>query len=100
MKKYFFEADKLQLEKPTEPRYMFCAPARVWAVAETEEEARAAALKKLEAKYHGTGTLLDEPRLRLTKSAELPLDWSYGYGDERGGGSAEDKAALYADNKR
>lgn len=100
MKKYFFEADKKQWEKPTEPKYVFCAPAKVWAVAETEEEARAIALEKLAAKYHGTGTLLDEPRLRLTKSAELPVDWSYGYGGGRGAGTAEEKAALYADNKR
>lgn len=100
MRKYYFEADKKQWEKQTEPKYMFCMPAKVWAIAETEEEARAIALEKLEAKYHGTGTLLDEPRLRLTKSAELPVDWSYGYGDGRSTGTDEDKAALYADNKR
>ena len=46
MKKYFFEVDKKQLEKPTEPKYVFCAPARVWAVAETEDEARAIAADK------------------------------------------------------
>ena len=44
MKKFYFEADKKQWEKPTEPKYMFCATAKVWAVAETEEEARAIAL--------------------------------------------------------
>lgn len=100
MTKFYFEADKKQWEKPTEPKYMFCATAKVWAIAETEEEARAIALEKLNAKYHGSGTLLDEPRLRLTKSAELPVDWSYGYGDERGAGTAEDKAALWQANKR
>ncbi len=100
MKKFYFEADRKQWEKPTEPKYMFCATAKVWAIAETEEEARAVALRKLEEKYHGTGILLDEPRLRLTKSAELPADWSYGYGDGRGAGTAEEKAALWADNKR
>ena len=98
MKKYFFEADKKQWEKPTEPKYLFCAPARVWVAAETEEEARAAALDKLNAKYHGTGTLLDDEHLRLTKTAELPADWSYGYGDERGTGSEEDRAALLKNN--
>ena len=100
MKKYYFEANKKQLEKPTEPLYVFCAPARVWAVAETEEEARAAAAEKLNAKYHGTGALLDDEHLRLTKSADLPVDWSYGYGEDRGTGTAEEKAALWAANKR
>lgn len=100
MKKFYFEADKKQWEKPTEPKYMFCAAARTWAIAETEEEARAIALEKLAAKYHGTGALLDDTHLRLTKTAELPQDWSYGYGDDRGTGTAEEKAALIADNKR
>ena len=93
MKKFYFELDKKQLEKPTEPMYVFCAPARAWAIAETEEEARAAAMAKLQAKYHGTGMYLGKD-LRLVKSAELPADWNYGYGDERAEGSAEDKAAL------
>lgn len=100
MKKFFFEADKKQWEKPTEPKYVFCAPARVWAVAENEAEARALALDKLNAKYRGTGTLIDDEHLRLTKSADLPVDWSYGYGEARRAGSAGDKAALRADNKR
>ena len=47
MKKYFFEADRKQWEKPTEPKYLFCAAARTWAIAETEEEARTIALRKL-----------------------------------------------------
>lgn len=93
MKKYFFELDKKQLEKPTEPKYVFCAPARVWAEAETEEEARAIALEKLGAKYHGTGVYLGRD-LRLTKAVDRPVDWSYGYGEDRTAGSAEDKAAL------
>ncbi len=100
MKKFYFEADKKQWEKATEPKYMFCPAARTWAIAETEEEARAAALQKLNAKYHGTGTLIDDTNLRLTKTADLPVDWSYGYGDSRSTGTAEDKAALIADNKR
>ena len=94
MKKYFFELDKKQLEKPTEPMYVFCAPARVWAMAESEEEARALALEKLNAKYHASGVYLGKD-LRLTKAAELPVDWNYGYGDERLAGSEEDKAALW-----
>ena len=95
MKKYYFEANKKQLEKPTEPLYVFCAPARVWAVAETEEEARAAAAEKLNAKYHGTGVLLGE--LRLTKTADPAVDWNYGTGDGRLPGTAEEKAALWQD---
>lgn len=94
MKKYFFEVDKKQLEKPTEPKYVFCAPARVWAKAESEDEARAAALEKLNAKYYGSGMLLGQD-LRLTKAVDLAVDWSYGYGDERAAGTAEDKAALW-----
>ena len=94
MKKFFFEVDKKQLEKPTEPSYLFCAPARVWAAAETEEEARALAAEKLRAKYHGSGTLLGCD-LRLTKAADAAVDWSYGYGEDRKAGSPEDKAALW-----
>lgn len=94
MKKYFFEADKKQWEKPTEPKYVFCAPARVWAVAETEEEARAIALRKLADKFDESGVILDEPNLRLTKTTELPIDWSYGYGDGRGTGTPEERAEL------
>ena len=95
MTKFFFEVDKKQLEKPTEPKYVFCAPARVWAKAETEDEARAIALEKLAAKYHGTGMLLGQD-LRLTKAVEEPVDWNYGYGGERAEGSAADRDALRA----
>jgi len=98
MKKYFFEADKKQWEKPTEPKYVFCAPARVWVVADSEEEARSLALAELDKKYHGTGTILDDEHLRLTKVTDLAEDWNYGYGDGRGTGSADDRAALLTDN--
>ena len=94
MNKYFFELDKLQLEKPTEPKYVFCAPARTWAVAENEEEARLAALAKLRAKYHGTGVILGSD-LRLTNQTGLPTDWNYGYGDDRLTGTEEDRSALW-----
>lgn len=94
MKKYFFEADKKQLEKPTEPMYVFCAPARVWVLADSEEEARAAALEKFRAEYLGTGTLIGQ-KLRLTKVADAVTDWSYGYGDECRAGTDEDRAALW-----
>ena len=94
MKKYYFEVDKKQLEKPTEPKYVFCAPARVWAVAENEEAARKAAWEKLSAKYRASGVLLGKD-LRLTKAADEAVDWSYGYGDGKKPGSDEDKAALW-----
>lgn len=92
MKKYYFEADRKQWEKPDQPSYMFCATAKTWAVAETEEEARAIALKKLSANYYGSGILLDD--LQLTKTADLPTDWNYGYGEGRGTGTPEERAAL------
>ena len=98
MKKYFFEADKKQWEKPTERKYVFCAPARVWAVAGTEEEARVLALEKLAAKYGCTGTIIDDEHLRLIKSVDLAEDWNYGYGDARGTGDACDRAALLDNN--
>jgi len=94
MKKYYFEVDKKQLEKPTEPLYVFCAPARTWAIADSEEQARSLALEKLNAKYHASGMYLGQ-ELRLTNVADLPADWNYGYGDERLAGTAEEKAALW-----
>lgn len=96
MKKYYFEADKKQWEKPTEPKYMFCATAKVVVTAETQAAAKKLAKEKLREKYHGTGVLLGEPR--LTKTAELPVDWSYGYGDERRAGNARDRKALARDS--
>ena len=100
MKKYFFEADRKQWEKPTEPKYLFCAAARTWAIAETEEEARTIALRKLCDKYHATGLLVDDTHLRLTKAVELVEDWNYGYGDGRGTGSAADREKLICDNTK
>lgn len=92
MKKYYFEADRKQWEKSSQPKYMFCATAKTWAIAETEEAARAIALKKLEASYYETGILLDD--LQLTNVADLPTDWNYGYGESRGTGTPEERAAL------
>ena len=96
MKKFYFEAAKKQLEKPTEPKYVFCATAKAWAVAETEAEAKALAAAKLQAKYHGAGVVLGEPV--LTKSAELPVDWSYGYGDARKSGDTASIGDLVGNN--
>lgn len=94
MKKYYFEADRKQWEKSSQPKYMFCATAKTWAIAETEEEARAIALKKLSANYYETGILLDDLHLQLTNVADLPTDWNYGYGEGRGTGTPEERAAL------
>lgn len=84
MKKYYFQAQKKQLEKPTEPSYVYCAPAKCFVLAGNEAEAAVLAEKKLREMYHGTGVVLG--KAELTKCAELPVDWSYGYGDERKSG--------------
>ena len=81
MKKYVYEAVKKQLEKPTEPKYIFCATGKVTVYAENETEAKALAEKKLHEKFDGTGTVLGEAK--LLACSELPVDWSYGYGDDR-----------------
>ncbi len=95
MKKYFYEAQKKQLEKPTEPLYVSCAKAVCFVCAESEAEAAVLAEQKLRAKYHGTGVVLGKPV--LTKTAELPTDWNYGYGDARKAGTKADQEALLAD---
>jgi hypothetical protein len=92
MKKFIFEADKKQWEKPTEPKYVFCPPAKVSVYAETEAEAFALAEKEFKCKYAGTGFLLGT--IRLAGSCDMAIDWNYGYGDSKGTGSPEDKAAL------
>jgi hypothetical protein len=84
MKKYVYEASKKQWEKPTEPKYLFCPPAQVTVYADSEEEALVLAQAKLKAEYAGTGFLLGEAK--LVAAHELPVDWSYGYGDERKSG--------------
>ena len=84
MKKYYFEAAKKQLEKPTESNYVYCATAKCWVYAENETEAAKLASEKLHAANDGTGVVLGTPV--MTKCAELPVDWSYGYGDERKSG--------------
>ena len=94
MKKYIFETDKTQWEKPTEPKYVFCAPAQVTVCAETETEAKALAEGKLRQQYAGTGFLLGS--VRLAQVIDMPVDWSYGYGDDRSSGTEEDREALLA----
>ena len=93
MRKYYFEADRTQWEKPTEPKYRFCATAKTFAYGETEDEARVKAEEKLHRAYAGTGIRL-LGQLRLVSSVDLPMDWNYGYGDERKTGTPEERAAL------
>lgn len=87
MKRYYFEADKKQWEKPTEPKYVFCATAKTDVYADDEQEARILAESKLRDAYHGTGVLLGE--IRLVDVKPLPADWSYGYDEERQTGDTD-----------
>lgn len=96
MKKYIYEAAKKQLEKPTEPKYICCTTAKTWAVAETEAEAAELACAKLHAKYDGSGVVLGE--LKLIAEYDLPVDWSYGYGDDRKSGATAELGDLFGKN--
>ena len=96
MKKYFFEAAKKQLEKPTEPLYVNCAKAKCWVIAEDDAQAAVLAAKKLQEKYAGSGTVLGTPV--VTKCVDLPVDWSYGYGDERKSGDTASIGDLVGNN--
>ena len=98
MKKYVYEAARRQWEKPTEPKYRFNAPAIVTVCADSETEAIEKADRQLTAEYFGTGVVLQD--LRLVKTIDLPVDWNYGYGDDRGTGSASDREALIRNNTR
>ena len=95
MKEYVFEAAKKQLDRTTQPKYVFCPDARITVFAETEEEAAGLAEQELRQKFLGTGFLTG--KLRLAQVIDLPLDWNYGYGDGRGIGDAGDRAALRRD---
>ena len=94
--KYIFEADKCQLEKPTERRYVSCAPARVSVFAASETEARALALKAFREKFAGTGVILGEAA--LIESYAAPVDWSYGYGSGRKSGKTSTLGDLVGKN--
>ena len=87
MKKYEFEASRKQLEKPTEPKYLFNTTAKTIVYAEDECEAEILAKDKLEQEYYGTGVVLGEPL--MVRCSELPIDWSYGYGDARRSGPTD-----------
>lgn len=84
MKKFVFEAAKKQWEKPTEPKYVFCCTAKATVIAEDEAKAKALAEEKLKKEYCGSGTILGE--VKFVASYDLPVDWSYGYGDQRKSG--------------
>jgi len=98
MKKYIYEAGQKLLDRPTQNNYLFVPTVKITVIAENETEAIEKADRELTKEYLGTGIWLYD--LHLVRSYELPVDWSYGYGDERGTGTAEDKAALILDNKR
>ena len=98
MKKYIFEATKRQWEKPTEPKQYLCATAKATVIANDEKEAQAKAAAKLREKYLGSGTILGE--IRLVDTLELATDWSYGYGDGRKAGTADERAAVKAECTR
>jgi hypothetical protein len=96
LKKYTFEAPRVQWEKPTEPKYIFCRTATVTVLAENEAEAKALAEDKLKKEYAGTGMLLGEAR--LLGVVDLPVDWSYGYGNERKSGATASLGDLVGNN--
>ena len=92
MKKYIYEADRTQWEKPNVPKSVFNRPASVTVTAENEKEAEALACRALRYRYHGTGVILSG--LKKVAEVGLAVDWNYGYGEESGSGSAEDREAL------
>lgn len=96
MKKYYCEASKKQLEKPTEPKYMFCSKAKTIVFAENENEALVKAAKAFDAKYFGTGVILG--KIEITGSYELPVDWSYGYAEDYKSGATEELGDLVGNN--
>lgn len=96
MKKYFIEADKIQWEKPTEPKHWFAATAKAFVIAENAEQGLRLGTEKLEKEFYGTGTLLKN--FRVTGEADLPVDWSYGYGDARKSGRTGDIGDLVGGN--
>ena len=94
--KYIFEADKCQLEKPTERRYVSCAPARVSVFAASEAEAKVLAKCFEREKFAGTGVILGEAS--LIESYAAPVDWSYGYGSGKKSGKTGTLGDLVGKN--
>lgn len=82
LKKYVYESDIQRREKPMEYKYMFAKPCAVTVYAENEEHALKLATGAIKTRLYQTGILpVGEPR--LVRVDDLPVDWSYGYGDER-----------------
>ncbi len=96
MKKYYCEARKKQLEKPTEPQYVFCTTAKCFVLAENDDDAREKAAAEFHEMYYGTGVVLGE--IRITKSVELPVDWSYGENEDARPGNQAAMDQLIAHN--
>lgn len=96
MKKYVYEAFRKQLEKPTEPKCVFNATAKTIVYANDEAEAKILAEDKLAEAYAGTGIVLGEAL--LVSVSELPVDWSYGYGDDRRSGPTGEIGDLVGNN--
>ncbi len=94
MKKYFFEAERHQSEKPTEKHHIFTAAARITVYADTLQQAEALAREQLLRAYFGTGILLGA--MHCTGTAEPAVDWSYGYADNRRPGTPEAMEDLIA----
>ncbi len=92
MKKYIFAAYKKQLEKPTEPLHVFAQSTKCSVLAENEQEAYKLAEKKMAEINNYGGIVLG--KVKLIATAELPVDWNYGYGDERKEGTCCDKKEL------
>ena len=88
MKKYFYEADKRLKEKAYQSyARVHTMPAVIIVYAESEKDAEKLAREKLRAIYQGSGVLLEN--FRLARCADVPVDWSYGYGDERRSGDTD-----------
>lgn len=96
MKKYFFEAKKLQWEKPLEPKHIFSATAKTWVIAADPDQALTLAREQLDREYYGTGVLLGD--IVPTGEADLPVDWSYGYDDARRSGRTAQIGDLVGGN--
>ncbi len=92
MKKYLFEAARFQLEKPTEPKSLFCTTAKAAVYAEDQASAQALAQEKLRKEYYGTGVRLGQ--VRYVAEYDLPVDWSYGYGSARKSGPTRELGDL------
>ena len=96
MKRYVFEAARKQLEKPTEPKYVFCPPARTAVYAEDRETALTLAQEKLRTEYTGSGFQLGQ--VTFVAEYDLPVDWSYGYSDARKSGPTGELGDLVGSN--